>query len=198
MDKKVFDIISKIADEHSHKTFGYLSKEDLVNEIWIICLERLKFFKKSKGKLEHFLRVSVKNRLINKFKKITKTVRSPCPRCKYYDKSCASNCAKFGDERQLCNKWTNYQLSINSRNSLLNPTEQKDNRSIGSNSLSFAITNEIRELVKDKIDKVFLPDFNILMDGGKISKNKLKKLKIEINKIIDDNNNLIRLTINGE
>ena len=65
MDSKTFDIIERISNEHCFKTFGYLKEEDLRNEIWIICLEKLSDFNYDRGELEHFLRVSVKNRLIN-------------------------------------------------------------------------------------------------------------------------------------
>src|SRR5687767_13562075 len=102
MDPKIFEIIDRIAEEHSgpRKTFGYLNEDDLKNEIWAICLEKLKDFNEERGELEHFLRVLVKNRLVNRFKDITKSVRSPCPRCVYYDPdNSPSDCGKFGDDR---------------------------------------------------------------------------------------------------
>lgn len=107
LDPKVFDIINRISHEHSHKTFGYLDENDLKNEIWIICLEKLKDFDPSRGYLEHFLRTSVKNRLVNRFKDITKSVRSPCPRCPFYRHKEEVDCVKFTDNKHQCNKWRN-------------------------------------------------------------------------------------------
>jgi hypothetical protein len=187
----IYDLIKKIADEHckSNKKFGYLSKTDIKNEIWVICLEKLKDFDSERGQLEHFLRVTVKNRLINKFKDITKSVRSPCPRCPYFDPGeSPSDCARFGDDRHLCSKWHNYELSVQSRNSLLNASEQQIERETKFSTLSKIYSDEIKRLILDNIDKNFAYDFNELISGGKISKQRLKKLKKEIFRILSENN----------
>ena len=89
---EVFTLISRIASEHSRKPFGYLTQQDMVSEIWAICLTAIKEFDISRGKpLEHFLRASVKNRLINRFKELTRSVRTPCLRCPYYKPEKAPN-----------------------------------------------------------------------------------------------------------
>lgn len=192
MDTKTFDIINRISEEHCHKVFGYLDENDLKNEIWAICLEKLADFNYERGELEHFLRVSVKNRLVNRFKDITKSVRPPCPRCPFFDKKkkltdCTS-CLKYGedgDNRNECNKWRNYNLSTESRNSLLNASEPKQERSVSQENLNSLIGGELKKLIKDNIDKPYLHDFQQLTSGGKISKQKLKKLKKEMNRILD-------------
>ena len=126
MTDEAYRIIEKISREHCKKTFGYLDQDDLKNEIWIICLEKLKDHDPERAPLEHFLRVAVKTRLINRFKDITKSVRSPCPRCMYYNASGENfGCNKFGENKNECNKWRSYKLSIQSRNSLLNASESQ-------------------------------------------------------------------------
>jgi hypothetical protein len=199
LNESTFDLIDKISKEHCHKTFGYLDKNDLKNEIWAICLEKIKDFNKKRGNLEHFLRVSVKNRLVNRFKDITKSVRSPCPRCPFYDpEGSPSDCAKFGDDRHLCNKWRNYQLSIESRNSLLNSVEQKGERTSSDNAFNALISKEMKEIILSKLDKANRYDFEQLASGGKISKQRLKKLKRIIEKILTEDKSIIKLTVNGQ
>lgn len=187
MNKKVFDIIEKISKEHCKKTFGYLGEDDLRNEIWQICLEKLEDFDKNNGELEHWLRVVVKNRLVNRFKDITKSVRSPCPRCPFFDLGGSpGDCSKYGEKKDDCKKWRNYQLSICSRNSLLNATESQDNRTTPGIGLDKIITEEVKRKIESKLSQEFTNDFNKLISGEKISKSKLKKLKIEISAILKE------------
>jgi hypothetical protein len=203
IDDRTFEIIDRISKEHSHKTFGYLTEEDLRNEIWTICLDKVKDFSYERGELEHFLRVTVRNRLINKFKDITKSVRSPCPRCEFHDpKNSPSECSKYGDERYECSKWRNYQLSIESRNSLLNATEQQIERASSDNMLNKLIGTELKDIIYQNIDKSFHHDLQQLMSGGKISKQRLKRLKREIINILTEknltDNKLVQLRVRGK
>jgi len=204
MDQEVFDIISRIAEEHSgpKKIFGYLTEEDLKNEIWVICLDKLKDFDGERGKLEHFLRVSVKNRLINRYKDVAKVVKSPCPRCPFYDPGKSpSDCSKFGDDRYLCKKWKRFESSRNSRNSLLNATEQMIEREFDEDTLSKLSSIEIKELLFENISSYMKKDLQCFFDGYKLSKVRAEKLFKEINKILKDikfkNTGFTQLTINN-
>lgn len=199
MDKKVEDIIFRISNEHSHKKFGYLTEEDLKNEIWVICLEKLKDFDYSRGELEHFLRVSVHNRLVNKFKEITKSVRPPCPRCRFFKEGEFPDCGKFGENKDYCDKWRAYQISIESRNSLLNAAEDKVERKEDQYISDRIAAHEIKDLVSKYIGRSYRNDFNRMVAGEKISKQRLKKLKVEIYRILEVlKNKTTPLTINGE
>jgi hypothetical protein len=201
MDQKTFDIIQRISNEHCHKTFGYLDEEDLKNEIWVICLEKLSDYTPDRGYLEHFLRVSVKNRLINRFKDITKSVRSPCPRCPYFLYKENPDCGLYGDNKLQCNKWKNYQLSVESRNSLLNASEPQIERETGNNILNRVLGSEIKEFIFDNISEEFDHDLNCFLSGRKISKQRIKKLKKEILRLITErellNQKQTELTIKG-
>jgi len=196
-DPKVFEIINKIAESHSGKKFGYLSKDDLKNEIWVICLDKLKDFDYEKGELEHFLRVSVKNRLVNRFKEMTKSVRSPCPRCPFFDPEALGECNKFGLNKYGCSKYRNFQLSTDSRNSLLNASEQKFERNSTDNILNHVAASELKDKLIGKINKRFEQDLNRLINGEKLSKQKTKKLKVEILRVLNPVP-LTQITINGE
>lgn len=204
MDQKTFDIIDKIAREHSgrNKTFGYLDSDDLKNEIFLICLDKIGDYSEERGELEHWLRVIVKNRLVNRFKDITKSVRSPCPRCDFYDPGeSPSDCLKYGDNRYLCNKWRNYQLSIESRNSLLNAAEPQTERQSEENVLDKMVGSELKDMVWSKIDKSYHRDLQELVSGGKISKQRMKRLKKEVVRILSEESEkkpLTQLTVRGK
>jgi hypothetical protein len=184
MDKKTFEVINRIAKEHSGKTFGYLNSEDLKNEIWVICLEKLKEFDEDKGKLEHFLRSSVKNRLINRFKDITKTVKSPCLNCPLYRRDEELNCSQYGLDKHLCDKWAKYQVLVKSRNSLLNSAEQKIEIPINLDLSNKTYVAEIKTKVEKYIDDKYKMDFKQFISGGRVSTQKMKKLKKEIFRIM--------------
>lgn len=203
MDEKTFNLINKIAEEHSHKTFGYLSREDLKNEIWLIALERLKDYSPERGKLENYLRVAVSSRIVNTFKVITKTVRSPCGKCPFYRPQNEHDCAGFLD-KDNCDKWQNYQSNVNSRNALLNATESSGDRQYSSDALNSIILDEAKEFLLKNIDVSFKRDFNLLLNGEKINNSKLRRLKQEISRTIraaEEESpmveNLTSLTING-
>lgn len=210
MDQKTQEIIQRIAEEQAisanHKKFGYLKKEDLVNEVWIICLEKLPEFNKELGELEHWLRVVVSNRIVNKFKQINKFVRLPCIRCEYYAKKEDPDCVMFGHEKMNCSKWANYQSSRESRNNLLNATEEKNDRYKNDSTLDSMMGHELVEMVKDRIPQKYQRDFNNFINHEKINKQKLKTLQkiiirivndIEINKF-NEQNRLMELTVKGQ
>jgi len=192
---KHIEIISRIADEHCSNTFGYLTKDDLKNEIWVICLEVLPDFNQDQGKLEHFLRVSVKNRLVNRFKEITKSVRSPCSRCDYHDPdpSKKTDCVAFKDAgtqdepktgRLECKKWKNYELSVESRNNLLNSVEPVVERSFDGSPLGHLLKKETKEIILNEVSEESRDYILNLMDGKRLSKKAIKALKQEVEDIL--------------
>lgn len=185
LTEKEMAIITKIAEEHSNKTFGYLDKDDLKNEIWVICLEKIETYSEEKGKLENYLRVLVKNRLVNKFKDITKSVSSPCPKCPFYAPGIKpGDCSEYGEEKYQCNKWRNYQLSKNSRNSLLNAMEPQIERDVSSAALNKMTSDEIFLIAGSGLNKRFQKDLIDLKNGNKITNQRKKRLQKEIAKVL--------------
>lgn len=185
LTEEEISIITRIANEHSNKTFGYLDKDDLKNEIWVICLEKIGTYSEEKGKLENYLRVLVKNRLVNKFKDITKSVSSPCPKCPFYAPGVEpGDCAQFGEDKYQCNKWRNYQLSKNSRNSLLNAMEPQLERDIASNALNKMTFDEVVLIAGSGLNKKFQKDLLDLRNGNKLSNQRKKRLQREVAKVL--------------
>ena len=198
-------MISKIAREHRNKTFGFLDEEDIEQEIWSICLEKIDTFKSDSGdqsipdeeKLEHYLRSIVSNRLVNRFKKITKSVRSPCPKCPYYKPDENPSCGAFGEEYMSCDKYRNYQLSVESRNSLLVSVDSSQDRSDDYNLMDHLAGKEIIECVEKHISQELLYDFKSVMRRQKVPKHRMEKLKKEILRILEDNDILFWENDNG-
>jgi len=187
-DPNVLKLITFIAEGHSHKVFGYLNEEDLKQEIWCICLQALDDFNQDRGKLEHFLRVTVRNRLTNRFKEITRSVRSPCPRCPYYDKDEGENhCALYGLEKHMCKKWHNYQLSVVSRNSLLNAVENVVEPRSEDDVFNQLAGGELVEIITSLIDQKYVKDFDDFIGGNKLSHQKFYQLIEHIKKVLLDN-----------
>lgn len=187
-----YQIIDRIAKEHSgkNKCFGYLDQEDLRNEIWLICLQLLSDFDSDRGNLEHFLRVGVHNRLVNKFKKITNNVKPPCPRCPYYDKGNNPDCARFGHDKNLCDKWCDYQLSLDSRNSLLYVIDvDADNSILESTILNDLVHKESIENIRNRLPKKYIEDFNHFINGQDLAKLRFKKLQEMIMQITKEDEN---------
>lgn len=189
MDKETFDLINSIAEKHSNKPFGYLTKNDLKNEIWVICLERLQDFNGGRGELEHYLRTCVKNRLINKFKDITKTVPKPCWTCEFYDKHADPDCVEFGHNKIECLKWYKYQQQVDSRNSLLNASEDMVERYDDFDPIERMSYKDNYELVKSKLDPRFHKDLEDFLSGAHISNQKINKISKEIFRIMNEVSN---------
>jgi hypothetical protein len=181
---ETIDVINRIADANARNVFAFLDPDDIRSEVWVICLTALDEFDKNSGyKLEHFLRVTVKNRLVNKFKEMTKSVNSPCPKCPYYDPGNSVNdCGKYGENRHHCKKWSEYNNTVVSRNALLNPTVEGVERSYSSNPLKKMILDELLEVIRPRLREEFIHSFETLVSGGKVHKSRLKKLQSEISK----------------
>lgn len=185
-DPKVIDIINKIATQHSRtkKKFGYLTQEDLFNEIWVICLEKLQDFDQERGDLERFLRVTVKNRLINRSKDITKLIKSPCPTCPFHKIGIPGDCKKFGENRHQCDKWAKYQLNKQSRDSLINAAEEKVQRETSDTILSELSNEEFIKGIQGKIAEKYLRDFEEFISGGELPSFKINRLRKHIKEIL--------------
>jgi len=74
-EEQVIDIVSKVANNHKNKHFGYFTSEDIIQEVWAIALDRLKEFDYNRGKesniekaLEHFLNNVIARRLSNLYR----------------------------------------------------------------------------------------------------------------------------------
>lgn len=183
----VYSVIDKIAKDTKIIPFGYQSTEDIRQDIWVICINALKEWvpekisedtKSIEQAVEKFLRVTVHNRLINRFKEVTKTVKSPCPRCKYYSESVEGNCKKFGEDKERCSKYSKYIASIASRNDLLNIVDETDDRNYSEEWDDNLIASDLAKNIMENLSDDLKIDFKNMVEGKNISKKALAKIRI--------------------
>ena len=170
-----------------------MDQEDLKGEIWAICLEKLNTFEKDSSRpdlslekqLEHFLRSIVSNRLVNRFKKITKSVRSPCPKCPYY-KGKERGCEAHYGNSYCAEKLNQYNISVESRNSLLVAVDTEYERPSDTEITDWIAGRELYLSVKDDLPEQQQKDLEKLMEYEELSKDQMDTLKSEINKVLYD------------
>lgn len=92
-ESEEFQTIQILAERFSNKTFAYYDKEDIKQEVWVICLESLHKYdpERSSAKLETFLFRVVSNELTNKYNKLFKKVNPPV-KCRGCNSDCKSQC----------------------------------------------------------------------------------------------------------
>jgi len=107
--------IEEIASRQSNNTFGYFTKEDIYQQIWVFCLENIDKFDPKKGvSLRNYLSIVAKNGMINLYKKTTNsTIKIP-------------DCCVDGDEyhKASCQKWYDYTKFLNRAKDLQKVTEK--------------------------------------------------------------------------
>lgn len=95
--------IENLAERFSLNTFAYHEREDIKQEVWVICLESIDKFdpNKSKASLETFLFSVVKNELTNMYNKLFRRINPPA-KCK----GCSEEC------KSKCKSWKKYKTSL--------------------------------------------------------------------------------------
>lgn len=195
-DPRVIEIIERIVKQTKVVPYGYQTSDDIKQDIWIICLNALKEWQPDKitadtdslaQAIEKFLRVTVNNRLVNRFKEVTKTVRSPCPRCQYYKDDEPDFCLKYKFEKEKCSKFNKYLKSISRRNDLLNILEEPEERNNDLEWDNEMTARNIQQKIKESLPPELLEDFENMLNGVSISKNSIKLIREISFKVIEEN-----------
>jgi len=109
----VMRLIQELMDRHSkHSTFAYFTKEDMAQEIFIICLEIYQKYDNKKGTLRPFMETSLRNRLRNFRRDMYFRPTPPCvlgknkcpkfrPNKPIEDHACTKRCAKFKAHQEM-------------------------------------------------------------------------------------------------
>lgn len=155
-------VIQKVAQNHRNKCFGFFTKEDIEQEVWIIALQKKSEFKPTRGKqkdelksFEHWLNRVVSNRLKNLYRD------------------------KYVVPQQLHKEKPNNLLSPVS----LDKVEEKS-RSI---NLNFLIENkEIQKYLMDNLDHLDLLVFDALLSGETITSYYKTKLYNKITSLLNE------------
>lgn len=152
-------LIEKIAKSQSHRPFGYLDEEDLVDEIWLICLEALPEWCTHKGPKENFLRRTVANRLKNRYREVVKYVNP-------------SNKSK--------EEWDKL---MESRNDLLKVRGEVTDQYHELDLLEEIITEETIQEIKDELSLVGQQIVDRYLKFHKLSREERSELARELSKI---------------
>lgn len=165
---KVHAIIDKICTDNRNKTFAYFTVEDIRQEIWIICLKALDGYDPKKGKLEHYLRRSVKNRLYN------------LKRDKYFKVNPNRQSGKLDTRINLVNA---FPLDI------LNESKTFDimcSNNDTQNPLSKLLANEMEKYVYDRLAPNETQDLICVLNNNKIKRTKYEALFQSVKRIIEE------------
>jgi len=165
-EQDIIDVFEKIAFQHRTKDFGYFTQEDIMKEVWVICLSQLDKYDPSKGKgdsalnsIERWFNRIVKNRLNN-----------------FHRDHYSSVNEKYKQSRiNLAN-----QLNINE----IDITNEKNAKVQNTNHLDKLIYDELEEFVRSRLDDDLLDIYNDCMDQETVSTYYQGKLKAEITKIM--------------
>jgi DNA-directed RNA polymerase specialized sigma24 family protein len=179
-DPEVFAVVDRIASDPT-RPFGYLDSEDMYSEVWIICLNAIGEFRKSRGTpLEHYLRRTVKNRLINRYKEMVRPVDPPCPKCPFYEPNNPdSDCGKYGNDKDSCELWRNYRELSQRGAALAKPVPAGPERSSSRCPIDMMIKGEVVDILRSRLGPELVPVLEELADGKSLSRSDQTRLQVE-------------------
>jgi len=183
----------KISKKLGYKfKFGYHSHEDMKQQAAIFALEGLKNYD-NKRPLENFLWTHVRNRLFNYKRDNYQRPDKPCLTCPFFnpnDLSCKSECLEFSNKND-CSLYASWTKRNDSKKNIMKPigidSINENSKEITNDDLSRHISNkEIINIIDENISIKNRPQFLKLLGGSKVPKNEIKRLLIEIQKILKD------------
>ncbi len=133
----------KISKSISSKfRFGYYEKEDIEQEVYILCVNALERYDSSQP-LENFLWTHVKNRLCNLKRNKYERKETPCLKCPLYDKLRQVNdsqCQKFEDKCD-CDLYKKWVYRNNAKKALSGASSSKETSIIQANDVRKELNN---------------------------------------------------------
>jgi DNA-directed RNA polymerase specialized sigma24 family protein len=160
-----------------------MGDDDIEQEARIIGWKALESYDWARP-LENFLRVHVRNRLINFKRDHFRKLEPPCTTCPHNDVRgrTENGCLKYQDKTN-CDKWVKYVRRAESKNNLMNPLPIIE--SIDHAREDFSVENEdFVERIKAELCIEYRADFLKLMAGVKLPKHRLDILYEEIRMIL--------------
>ncbi len=159
-EDSVVTLINTILSRLTNKfKFGYFENEDMFQEGWIIAIEALEKYNAESGHpLEHYLRVSIRNRFITLKRDKFSRYEPPCHSCPFFDpenKLSTNKCAEFADKMD-CEKWAAWIKRNKSKQELSGTSASLDNRVVEDNKDSFEFIDKVNSLLDPETRKNFL------------------------------------------
>jgi len=167
---EVLTIIARATAGMAQKyKFGFYGIDDIEQECFIFAVEALEKYD-GRAPLEHFLRVHIRNQLLNLHRSKLCRYEVPCINCPFFDKNkkkSDNQCTEFVNKMD-CKKWADWSKRNASKSGLMNPS---DIYSVDFDSLINDERIDYNE-VRNELDKLIPPelraDFLRLLDGVKI------------------------------
>lgn len=188
-EKEFVEILAKITKKLSYKfKFGYHDVEDMKQQAAIFAIEALEKYD-HKRPLENFLWTHVRNRLFNYKRDNYQRPDKPCLTCPLYDpkfKSSISGCSKF-EKKQDCDLYSNWFTRNDRKKNLMQLTYiGEDNDTPDSLNMLESISNrEILSILEKNFTYEYRELYLRLKDGDKLKSMELSKLKSEISRILN-------------
>lgn len=182
-EEEVVKIIDKALKGFCHKfRFGYFEHDDIYQEGFIIAMDVLEKYN-GKDPLENFLRVHIRNRLINfKHNKYSRH-EPPCTSCPFYDpdKKLSNNqCSEFIDKED-CDRWASWVKRNSAKENLMRPmgidAVSEEESLITDELFNKANFAEIRRQIDRNLDSELRADFLRMLEGIYIPNERKNRVK---------------------
>ena len=162
-------IINKIAkSRQTRNIFAYFDKEDIFQEIWLLCLDALQRYNPENGELENFLSKHVCHRMKN------------LKRDKYFrPEKKLSLLHKVADRINIVNA---LPIGNSDISNIAKPIFQSAHIY---NPLDYCIAEELKEYITNNLPNNLKEQFHSLIAGDKIKKRTLQILRENISILIE-------------
>ena len=189
-EEQTTELILKIADRFAAKfRFGYHDVQDMKQQCCEFALEGLAKYDPSKGQMENFLTVHVRNQLINMKRKQYSRPQPPCIGCPFYDpekKVSDNQCVEFTQDRIDCDKFSAWVKRNSVKKGLMSPRNLDDFPRHLLVAGDDSTAKEIFNIINDKIPIPMRADFNRMLEGVSVPKYKRDKIIEEAKRILEE------------
>lgn len=186
-DPEIFSVVDSVCQSFSKKfSFGNYEPSDIYQESFIICIETLLPKYDGVSPLENYLKVGLRNRLLNFKRQKTLYYKFVCPEC--------------NNEVEDCEYCVKYRLLFNVKQNLDNPVNIED---IKDDSLYYehieeeSNTRELYSLINKNLPLSMREDYLKMMNDVYVNKNRRAEIIERIRDILKQNDFLDEENENG-
>lgn len=186
-EKEILEAIDKVKTRLSTKfKFGYYEKEDLEQEISILCMESLVRYDGRKP-LANFFWVHCRNRLCNFKRNKYERLDKPCIGCPFFDELkqvCHSECKKY-ENKMSCDLYYNWFRRNEKKKNLVNKSGESHEYepTIDADFIDSEEDNLILKIIDRDMPIILRDDFIKYKYGVRLNSIRMKVIREEINKI---------------
>ena len=194
-EEQVLCIIDKVVNAlASAFRFGYFDTDDIKQTGRLFALQALEKYDTSR-KLEPFLYVHVRNRLISFKRDKLRRHELPCRACPFFDpelKKSTNQCALFADKME-CDKYNRWKVRNDSKANIMEPAdienindEREKNMRSCNDIVDTANLNEMIHKIDTMLPASMRGDYLKMRAGISIPKQRRMKIKEECKKILSE------------